>query len=161
MRRAVRTTNDVDPARSAQMALVKGRDTKPEMRVRRFLHKAGLRFRLHNRSLPGKPDLSFPSRRIAVFVHGCFWHRHPDPGCKLTRTPKSRREFWEPKFRENVNRDQRTQRALEELGWKVITFWECETRNNEKLSKLADAIKRVNPYNQSKKRLDRRCTVGE
>lgn len=161
MRRAVRTNSVIDPARSQQMARIKSRNTKPELRVRRFLHRAGLRFRLHNRSLPGKPDLSFASRRIVVFVHGCFWHRHPDPACKLTRTPKSRREFWDPKFRENVNRDERTRRALEELGWKVITFWECETQSNEKLSELADAIKLVNPSRRSKKRLDRRGTVGE
>ena len=122
------------------MAKIKSVDTQPEMRVRRFLHRAGLRFRLHDRALPGKPDLTFPSRRVAVFVHGCFWHRHPDPGCKLTRTPKTRREFWEPKFRENVDRDRRKQRDLEELGWRVITFWECETQNPEKLSDLARAI---------------------
>lgn len=80
--------NDVDPARSAQMALVRGRDTKPEIRVRKALHAAGLRYRLHDKKLPGSPDLVFPGRRIALFVHGCFWHRHP--GCVAARLPKSR-----------------------------------------------------------------------
>src|SRR5689334_15582438 len=88
------TTKPVDPARSAQMARVRGKDTKPEMRVRRALHAAGLRFRLHARDLPGRPDIVFRSRRIAVFVHGCFWHRHADPSCKLARLPKTRVGFW-------------------------------------------------------------------
>lgn len=129
----------VDPARSAQMALVRGRDTKPEMRVRKALHAAGLRYRLHDKKLPGSPDLVFPSRRIALFVHGCFWHRHP--GCPATRLPKSRLEFWEPKLAGNVERDRRNRSTLEAAGWQVIVIWECETRDPQRLAELAATIK--------------------
>jgi DNA mismatch endonuclease (patch repair protein) len=126
--------------RSARMALIKGRDTKPEMRVRRFLHTAGLRYRLHQPVATARPDLVFPGRRKVVFVHGCIWHRHPDPACDLTRTPKSRIDFWTAKFAENVARDARQRAALEAAGWRVLTIWECETRDAAKLRALADAI---------------------
>lgn len=129
----------VDPARSAQMALVRSRDTKPELRVRKALHAAGLRYRLHDRRLPGVPDLVFPGRRIALFVHGCFWHRHP--GCSAARLPKSRREFWEPKLAGNVERDERNRAALEALGWTVMVIWECETRDPAALVRLAACIR--------------------
>ncbi|WP_197411517.1 MULTISPECIES: very short patch repair endonuclease [unclassified Sphingopyxis] len=119
-------TTDVDPARSAQMARIKGRDTKPEMRVRRALHAAGLRYRLHAKNLPGKPDIVLPSRRIAIFVHGCFWHRHPDPSCKLARMPKSRIDFWQNKLEGNRARDERNEAALRTTGWDVRVIWECE-----------------------------------
>ena len=128
----------VDPARSAQMALVRGRDTKPEMRVRKALHAAGLRYRLHVRTLPGAPDLVFPSRRVALFVHGCFWHRHA--GCAGGRMPKSRLDFWETKLNGNVERDRRNQKALEAAGWTVMVIWECETRDHDKLAELAERI---------------------
>lgn len=134
------TTTDIDPAPSAQMARVRGKDTKPELRVRKALHGAGLRFRLQGRDLPGRPDIVFRSRRIAIFVHGCFWHRHSDPNCKLTRTPKSRLEFWEPKFAANVERDQRNVDLLVKAGWNVETLWECQLRDEET---LADLISRV------------------
>lgn len=134
-------TNTIDPARSAQMALVRGRDTKPEMRVRKALHAAGLRYRLHVRSLPGVPDLVFPSRRVALFVHGCFWHRHP--GCKAARLPKSRLEFWGPKLAKNVERDKRNRAALKAAGWKVMEIWECETRKPDVLKALGGKIKRI------------------
>lgn len=140
MRRAVPTTNDVDPARSAQMALIKGRDTKPEMRVRRAFHAAGLRYRLHVKDLPGKPDLVLRSRRIVVFVHGCFWHQHPDPSCKLARMPKSRLEFWRPKLEGNRLRDEKRRQELEALGWKVVEVWECQT-DTRSLSALAESLK--------------------
>ncbi|MFD1913989.1 very short patch repair endonuclease [Halodurantibacterium flavum] len=133
----------VDPARSAQMARVRGRDTKPEMRVRKVLHAAGLRYRLHVRRLPGAPDLVFPSRRVALFVHGCFWHRHP--GCAAARLPKSRLEFWEPKLVGNVERDKRNRAALEAAGWKVMVIWECETRDRDALARLAENIRRQRP----------------
>lgn len=129
----------VDPARSAQMALVRGRDTKPEMRVRKALHAVGLRYRLHDRRLPGVPDLVFPSRRIALFVHGCFWHRHL--GCPAARLPKSRLDFWEPKLAGNVERDERTRLAVEAANWEVIVIWECETRDQRVLADLAKTIK--------------------
>jgi DNA mismatch endonuclease (patch repair protein) len=100
-------------------------NTKPELAVRRGAHAAGLRFRLHRHDLPGSPDLVFPSRRIALFVHGCFWHQHE--GCKLKRQPKSRLEYWLPKLRRNQERDARTEALLLDLKWKVVTIWECET----------------------------------
>lgn len=129
----------VDAARSAQMALVRSRDTKPEMRVRKALHATGLRYRLHDHRLPGVPDLVFPSRRIALFVHGCFWHRHP--GCAATRLPKTRQEFWKSKLTGNVARDRRQQKALKALGWAVLIIWECETKNPVALAALAEKIR--------------------
>ena len=128
-------------ARSARMALVRNRDTKPELRVRRFLHAAGLRYRLHRRVPPARPDLVFPGRWTLVFVHGCIWHRHPDPACPLTRTPKSRVDFWEAKFAENVARDARQRAALEAAGWRVLTIWECETTDPARLAARAAAIR--------------------
>jgi DNA mismatch endonuclease (patch repair protein) len=108
------------------MALVRGENTGPEMVVRRALHAAGLRYVLHDKRLPGRPDIVLPSRRCVVEVRGCFWHRHPDPLCPLTRTPKTRLEFWQGKFGENVARDRRNDAALADLGWKLILVWECE-----------------------------------
>jgi DNA mismatch endonuclease (patch repair protein) len=125
------TTSDVDAARSAQMARVRGKDTRPELRVRKALHAGGLRFRLQARDLPGRPDIIFRSRRIAIFVHGCFWHQHPDPNCRLARMPKSRREFWEPKLTGNRERDARNKAALEAEGWTVIEVWECASSGRE------------------------------
>ncbi|HQT89955.1 MAG TPA: DNA mismatch endonuclease Vsr [Acidiphilium sp.] len=106
----------VDPKRSRQMALVRHKYTKPEFRVRRFLHAVGFRYRLHAKDLPGRPDLVFPTRKIAVFVHGCFWHRHPDSKCKLARPPKSRLDFWCRKLEENASRDSRNVGAMAEIG---------------------------------------------
>lgn len=109
--------------RSALMGRIRGRDTGPEMTVRRLLHAMGYRFRLHARELPGKPDIVFRNRRIALFVHGCFWHRHD---CGLGYVPKSRPEFWQRKFEGNVARDRRTKCELEAAGWRVVTVWECQ-----------------------------------
>lgn len=139
MKQVAQTTNSVDPHRSAQMARVRAKDTKPELKVRRALHAAGLRFRLQARDLPGRPDIVFRSRRIAIFVHGCFWHRHPDPSCKLARMPKSRLEFWEPKFATNAERDERNVRAVEALGWRVEILWECSIGADA----LASLVERV------------------
>lgn len=117
----------VDQAtRSRIMARVPGRDTKPEFSLRRALHARGLRYRLHVRSLPGTPDLVFPRFRAACFVHGCFWHRHP--GCPRTTHPATRREFWQTKFRANVERDRRTRQELLDGGWRVAIVWECALR---------------------------------
>ena len=117
----------VDQAtRSRIMARVSGRDTKPEFALRRALHVRGLRYRLHVRSLPGTPDLVFPRFRAACFVNGCFWHRHP--GCPRTTDPSTRREFWQTKFRANVERDRRTRQELLEGGWRVAIVWECALR---------------------------------
>jgi DNA mismatch endonuclease (patch repair protein) len=121
------------------MARVRNKDTKPELKVRKALHAAGLRFRLQARDLPGRPDIVFRSRRIAIFVHGCFWHRHPDPSCKLARMPKSRSEFWEPKLTANAARDERNARALKALGWRVELLWECDLGAEA----LAGLVKRV------------------
>lgn len=126
----------VDPARSAQMALIKGRDTKPEILVRRALHAAGLRFRLHGARLPGRPDIILPSRMIAIFVHGCFWHRHADPDCKRARLPKSRIEFWTAKLEGNRARDARNEAALRATGWDVQTIWECQISHGQSLANL-------------------------
>ena len=136
----IRTDTLSPDERSARMALVRSRDTGPELRVRRFLHAAGLRFRLQRRVLTARPDLVFVGRRIVVFVHGCIWHRHPDPGCPLTRTPKSRIDFWTAKFAENVARDARQQAALEAAGWRVLVIWECQTNDPKRLAALARDI---------------------
>ncbi len=109
------------------MARVRSKDTRPEMAVRRLVHGMGYRYRLHGRDLPGCPDLVFPRLRKVLFVHGCFWHRHPNPECKLARLPKSRLDFWLPKLEENRRRDREQQEALLDLGWRFLVVWECET----------------------------------
>ena len=119
--------------RSKRMSRVRGRDTKPEMLVRRLAHGMGYRYRLHRRDLPGSPDLVFPSRRKVIFVHGCFWHRHLEPDCKLARLPKSKLDFWGPKLETNRERDERNVVLLEELGWDVLVIWECQTKNRGQL----------------------------
>lgn len=112
--------------RSRMMASIRGKDTKPEMTVRRFLHGKGFRFRLHVRSLPGRPDLVLPKYRLAIFVHGCFWHRHA--GCRYATIPNQNREKWQRKFNQNVERDQRNIEQLLASGWRVIVVWECGLR---------------------------------
>lgn len=104
------------------MSAIRGRNTRPELLIRKALHGAGLRYRLHVKDLPGKPDLVFPRYRAIVFVHGCFWHRHD---CHLFRWPATRREFWQEKLERNVRNDERAVRALLESGWRVATVWEC------------------------------------
>ena len=116
--------------RSAQMAKVRSKDTKPEMFVRRLVHRMGYRYRLHRRSLPGKPDLVFGPRKKVIFVHGCFWHGH---NCSLGRIPKSRVDFWETKIRTNRSRDEANLARLEELGWKPLVIWECQLKKAEDL----------------------------
>lgn len=123
----------LDPRqRSARMGLVRGKDSKPELFVRRLVHGLGYRYRLHRRDLPGTPDLVFPGRGKVIFVHGCFWHRHA--GCALARLPKSRGEFWLPKLEGNAERDARNARALRRLGWGVMTIWECQLRGTARLT---------------------------
>jgi len=119
--------------RSARMARVRGKDSKPEMLVRRLVHAMGFRYRLHDRRLPGSPDLVFPRLRKVIFVHGCFWHRHEDIHCKLARWPKSRLDFWRPKLQGNRERDLRHQAELEKLGWRIFVVWECRMRDKEQL----------------------------
>lgn len=118
----------VEPERSALMARIKPKDTKPEKVVRRILHAMGYRFRLHSKDLPGRPDIVFKSRKKVVFVHGCFWHRHPD--CPRTTTPKTRMEFWMSKFIANQKRDRRAQDELKKLGWRYLIVWECEVKDH-------------------------------
>jgi len=115
----------VDPKRSALMARVRGKHSKPELAVRRLAHSRGFRFRLHARDLPGTPDLVFPGLGKIVFVHGCFWHRHR--GCPRTTTPKTRARFWADKFEANITRDARKLGELRSLGWDALVVWECET----------------------------------
>ena len=120
---------DVTEATRAVMRANRGKDTKPEMIVRRLLHGMGYRYRLHRKDLPGRPDIVFASRRKVIFVHGCFWHRHADPSCKIARMPKSRLDFWGPKFAANQARDERDVAALEKMGWNVLVVWECGLRD--------------------------------
>ena len=109
------------------MSRIRSKDMKPEIVVRRLVHGMGYRFRLHRRDLPGKPDLVFGPRKKVIFVHGCFWHQHDDPACKIARLPKSRLEYWGPKLSGNVERDRQIESAIAELGWSSLTIWECET----------------------------------
>lgn len=111
--------------RSERMARIRSKDTAPEMRVRKLVHGLGYRFRLHRRDLPGCPDLTFPSRRKVIFVHGCFWHSHE--GCKVANQPKSNSAFWQGKFARNKARDIMNVERLQSEGWEVLTIWECET----------------------------------
>lgn len=124
---AVDTLNASD--RSRRMALIHGKDTKPEMAVRRLVHRLGYRYRLHQKGLPGRPDMVFPGRHAVILTHGCFWHRHPDPMCPLARLPKSRLDFWLPKLEGNKRRDEQVRARLEASGWRVLTIWECELRD--------------------------------
>lgn len=127
--------------RSSLMSRIRGKDTGPEMRVRRMAHALGYRFRLHRRDLPGSPDLVFPSHRKVIFVHGCYWHRHQ--GCRYAYSPKSNTTFWQSKFDGNVIRDRRAIDSLEALGWDVLVVWECETQNMEALSlRLLEFLKK-------------------
>ena len=126
--------------RSWNMSRIRGKDTKPELAVRSFLHKKGFRYRLHDKKLPGKPDIVFPKYRTIIFVHGCFWHRHK--GCKYTYNPKSRKAFWNKKFKDNVNRFKQVQKELENLAWKVVVVWECEAYDYKFLKQLRGKILR-------------------
>ena len=120
--------------RSRNMAAIKGRHTKPELLIRRALHTAGLRYRLHAKHLPGKPDLVFPRHRAVIFVHGCFWHQHP--GCREGRLPKSNLAYWLPKLKRNTERDEAALAQLAASGWDVLVLWECETKSLEATRKV-------------------------
>jgi len=125
-------------SRSVLMAKVKGKNTRPELAVRTLLHREGFRYRLHSQRLAGKPDIVLARWRIAIFVHGCFWHRHVD--CKLTTSPKSRIDFWQAKFSANVKRDARAKVELESNGWKVLIIWECETKTPDLLERALSPL---------------------
>lgn len=118
--------------RSWNMSRIKSRDTAPELAVRRALHCMGYRFRLHRRDLPGRPDVVLPKYRVAILVHGCFWHRHL--ACIDCSDPKTRRHYWAPKLLSNKKRDARNRRTLRRLGWKTIVIWECQTKNTARLA---------------------------
>ncbi|SFZ80820.1 T/G mismatch-specific endonuclease [Devosia enhydra] len=120
------------------MAGIKGGNTKPERDLRAALHARGFRYRLHAKSIVGRPDLVFPKYRAVVFVHGCFWHRHE--GCRYATTPATRPEFWEAKFAENVARDARVQAELLSLSWRVATVWECALKRRAEVCMIADQI---------------------
>jgi DNA mismatch endonuclease, patch repair protein len=117
--------------RRKNMSAIRGKDTNPERAVRSTMHRLGFRFRLNAPGLPGRPDIVLPRYRTVVFVHGCFWHRHP--GCRFATMPASRREFWERKFEENVERDHRAQQKLRDAGWVVFVIWECQINNTQPL----------------------------
>ena len=125
--------------RSANMQRIKSKGMKPELTVRRLAHRLGYRFRLHRADLPGKPDLVFPRRRKVIFVHGCFWHQHRDPGCRAAHTPRTNTDYWKPKLERNVARDIRNQQLLSDLGWDVLILWECELKD---LAALAVRLER-------------------
>jgi len=120
------------------MARIKSKNTKPEMLVRKLAHKLGYRFRLHRKDLPGKPDLVFAGRKAVIFVHGCFWHQHPDPDCKDAVLPKSRLDYWLPKLERNQSRDADAIIQLERAGWRVMVIWDCDLK---KLDRLTDNIR--------------------
>jgi len=129
----------VSPAkRSQMMSGIKGKNSLPEMLVRKALFAMGHRFRLHRRDLPGTPDIAMPGRKIAIFVHGCFWHAHQ--GCKYAKTPSTRTEFWTSKLQGNVARDRRAAGELAEMGWRVLNVWECSTRDLEAAKRLPDVV---------------------
>lgn len=122
------------------MSGIRGKNTKPELLVRSLLFKAGYRFRLHRKDLPGTPDIVLPGRRIAIFIHGCFWHRHHD--CLLARLPKSNAEFWKTKLSGNEWRDQVKYLELANLGWRVLVVWECAIRHQQNVDSLLRSIVR-------------------
>ncbi|WP_084112213.1 very short patch repair endonuclease [Belnapia moabensis] len=130
--------DDVDPARRRVMAAIRSKNTRPERLVRSALHAVGYRFRVHVSGLPGRPDIVFPQRKVAIFVHGCFWHQHP--GCSLARLPRVRLDYWGPKLRRNMERDAANIGKLLDLGWRVHTVWECSLRGNLWMSNLRDVL---------------------
>ncbi len=132
--------------RSYNMSRIKGKDTKPEMLVRKFLFANGFRFRLHDKKLPGKPDIVLPKYKTVIFVHGCFWHGHE--GCKYSSIPKTRSHWWQEKINKNIANGEKAICALEQMGWRVIVIWSCELKQNQKdmiLSKLINDLDSTDP----------------
>lgn len=120
--------------RSVNMRAIKSKDTKPELEVRRLVHSMGFRYRLHRKDLPGRPDLVFAGRRKVIFVHGCFWHQHPATECLDGRRPKSNTSYWDLKLQRNVDRDIENRKALEGADWQTLVVWECELKDQNKLT---------------------------
>lgn len=125
--------------RSRMMAGIKGKNSRPELLVRRLLFASGYRFRLHRRDLPGSPDIVMPGRMVAIFVHGCFWHMHRD--CRYAKLPATRPDFWKAKLLANVKRDRLAIEALNALGWRVLAVWECATRQTNAANELQNALR--------------------
>lgn len=138
--------------RSSNMAKVRNKDTAPELTVRRLLHRAGYRFRLHRSELPGSPDIVLPRYRTAIFVHGCFWHEHP--GCKRAKLPATRPEFWANKIERNRSRDEQAERALTALGFRTVTLWACQLRDT------ADVLRAVGKATGADKSNAKAITAG-
>lgn len=134
--------------RSYNMSQIKGRDTKPEKTLRSLLHRKGFRFRIHYSKLPGRPDIVLPKYRSVIFVHGCFWHRHPR--CRYAYTPKSRTYFWNEKLNENIKRDRKNVSLLRKAGWYPIIVWECELKKNPDvvLTKISDVLTKAQTINK-------------
>ena len=124
--------------RSEIMSNIRAKGMKPEMAIRRLTHAMGYRYQLHRKDLPGKPDLVFPGRRKVIFMHGCFWHQHPDATCRIARLPQSNQHYWLPKLERNVARDAEHQARLAELGWDVLVIWECDVEASDG---IADRIR--------------------
>lgn len=129
--------------RSSIMSLIKGRDTVPELIVRKYLFGRGLRYRIHSPGLPGKPDIVLPKYKAVVFVHGCFWHGHDQSVCKISGIPKSNVQFWSSKISRNIERDAIHTSALEALGWKVLVVWECSLAARKRVSTLENLYGRI------------------
>lgn len=138
------TWHDIPEVRRRTMAAIRGKDTKPELKVRRLLHSLGYRFRLHRRDLPGTPDIVLPGRRKVIEVRGCFWHDH---GCNLSSSPRTRRDYWAAKFATNRARDARNDEALRAMGWDLLVLWECGLNQVEQLE--ADLVSFLGPSGQA------------
>ena len=123
----------ISASRSKNMSAIKSKNTKPEVEVRKLLHSMGFRFRLHKKDLPGSPDIVLPKYKTVIFVHGCFWHRHQN--CKYASNPKTRVDFWNKKFNDNIERDNKNQEKLKSLGWESKIIWECEIKDKKELEK--------------------------
>ena len=131
--------DDRSPAmRSQNMSRIRSQDTSPELRVRSLIHRAGYRYRLHVKEMPGKPDIVMPRYRTAILINGCFWHRHPN--CRYATTPKTNTDYWQRKFERNVARDRTAHDELARNGWKILVIWECQTRDKESLATLIGEI---------------------
>ena len=144
----MKAVNKISDQRSRNMAAIKSKNTKPEIAVRKMLHALGYRFRLHRKDLPGSPDIVLPKYKTVIFVHGCFWHRHEN--CKYASTPKTRKEFWENKFNENMKRDKNNFKELKKLNWNLLVIWECETKNiNLLIKKVSSKIGNIQLSNSN------------
>ena len=121
------TNHIISASRSKNMSAIKSKNTKPEVEVRKLLHAMGFRFRLHKKDLPGSPDIVLPKYKTVIFVHGCFWHRHQN--CKYASNPKTRVDFWNKKFKDNIERDIKVRKELENLEWNCLIIWECQIKN--------------------------------